>query len=40
MSFNYRQHIFHSPRFQSVVDEAIEFLSKTPIYELPPPSAL
>jgi hypothetical protein len=37
VSFDYRLHIFHSPRFQSVVDEAMEFFNKTPVHELPPP---
>lgn len=36
MSFDYRLHVFHSPRFQSVVDEAIEFFNETPVHELPP----
>jgi len=37
VSFDYRLHIFHSPRFQSVGDEAIEFFNETPIHELPTP---
>ena len=37
MNFNYQLHIFHSPRFQSVVEEAIEFFNNTPVHKLPPP---
>lgn len=37
MSFDYRLHVFHSPRFQSVVNEAIEFFNETPVHKLPPP---
>ena len=37
MGFDYRLHVFHSPRFQSVVEEAIEFFTETPVYKLPPP---
>jgi hypothetical protein len=37
VSFDYRQHIFRSPKFQSVVDEAIAFFDDTPVYSLPPP---
>ena len=36
MSFDYHLHVFHSPRFQSVVDEAIEFFNETPVHKLPP----
>ena len=39
MAFDYRLHVFHSPLFQSVVDEAIEFFDETPIHELPPPDS-
>jgi len=39
MRFDYRLHVFHSPRFQSVVDEAIEFFNQTPVRELPPPTS-
>jgi len=38
MSFDYNLHIFHSPQFQSVVDEAVRFFTSTPVYRLPPPS--
>ena len=38
MEFDYRQHIFHSPQFQSVVKEAIEFFEATPVHRLPPPA--
>jgi len=37
MSFDYHRHVFHSPRFQSVVDEAIAFFNETPIHTLPLP---
>lgn len=37
MSFDYRLHVFHSPRFQSVVSEAIEFFNGTPAHKLLPP---
>ena len=30
------QHIFRSPKFKSVVKEAVEFLAGTPVYFLPP----
>jgi hypothetical protein len=36
MSFDYRLHVLHSPRFQSVVDEAVRFYDNTPVHELPP----
>jgi hypothetical protein len=32
-------HTFHSPLFQSVVDRAIAFFTKTPVHVLPPPSS-
>jgi hypothetical protein len=35
--FDYKAHIFRSPKFRSVVDEAIKFFSKTPLQILPPP---
>ncbi|MBN1889019.1 MAG: Eco29kI family restriction endonuclease [Thermoflexales bacterium] len=37
MSFDYNSHIFRSPHFISVVDEAIEFFVTTSMYTLPPP---
>jgi len=37
MAFDYDLHVFHSPQFQSVVDEAIRFFTSTPAYRLPPP---
>jgi hypothetical protein len=37
MAFDYSLHIFHSPQFQSVVDEAIRFFTSTPVHRLPPP---
>ena len=33
---NLDRHIFHSPKFEGVVQEAIEFLTGTPIHPLPP----
>ena len=37
MDFDYSLHIFRSPKFQSVVNEAIEFFVETPLHKLPPP---
>lgn len=39
MEFDYRLHVFYSPQFKSIVDEAIEFFLKTPVQKLPPPSS-
>ena len=39
MSFDYRLHVFRSPQFQSVVEEAITFFNTTPAHELPPPGS-
>lgn len=30
------QHTFRSPKFKSVVKEAVEFLTRTPVHPLPP----
>lgn len=38
-SINPELHIFHSPNFEGVVLEAIDFLQKTPLHLLPPPGA-
>ncbi|SRR6266496_3021319 len=38
MDFDYEQHVFKSPEFQSIVGEAVEFFSKTPVHNLPPPN--
>ena len=35
-SVNPGQHTFCSPKFKSVVEEAVEFLTKTPVHPLPP----
>ena len=35
-SVNPDQHTFRSPKFKSVVKEAVEFLTKTPVHFLPP----
>ena len=37
MDFDYELHIFKAPEFQSIVNKAIAFFSKTPIHHLPPP---
>ena len=37
MEFDYDLHVFHSPQFQSVVDEAVRFFNSTPVHRLPPP---
>jgi hypothetical protein len=39
MGFDFRRHVFHSPQFHSVVDEAIEFFNNTPAHDLVPPDA-
>ena len=36
MNFDRHRHIFQSPKFQSVVDDAIKFFSETPVHKLPP----
>lgn len=36
-NFDYTEHIFRSPKFRSVVDEAVEFFIQTPLQILPPP---
>ena len=35
-SVNPDRHTFRSPKFKSVVKEAVEFLTKTPVHPLPP----
>lgn len=35
---NTELHIFRSPEFQGVVEEAVKFFESTPVHELPPPS--
>ncbi|MBN1976974.1 MAG: Eco29kI family restriction endonuclease [Anaerolineae bacterium] len=39
MRFDFRRHVFHSPQFHSVVDEAIEFFNNTPVHDLVSPDA-
>jgi len=39
MDFDYSSHVFHSPQFQSIVDEAIDFFTGTPAHRLLPPSS-
>ncbi len=34
MELDYSQHIFHSPRFRSIVNEAVAFFEQTSIYKL------
>lgn len=36
-SLNYTEHIFRSPKFRSVVEEAVDFFIQTPLQILPPP---
>jgi hypothetical protein len=36
--FNYDLHVFHSPEFKGIVDDAIAFFNETPVHRLPPPS--
>ncbi len=36
MTFDRNLHIFQSPKFQSVVNDAINFFVATPVYRLPP----
>ncbi len=36
-NFDYTAHIFRSPKFRSVVDEATSFFVQTPLHSLPPP---
>ncbi len=38
MDFDHDLHAFHSPMFQSVVDDAIRFFIGTSVWELPPPN--
>lgn len=33
-----KRHIFGSPEFQGIVDEAIRFFTESPICSLPPPT--
>ena len=37
-NFDANLHVFHSPKFQSVVDDAIKFFMETPLHRLLPPS--
>jgi len=36
-NFDYDLHVFRSPRFRGIVEEAVQFFNKTPIHSLPPP---
>ncbi|HKF36155.1 MAG TPA: Eco29kI family restriction endonuclease, partial [Ktedonobacteraceae bacterium] len=40
IDFDYNLHVFRSPKFQSVMNEAIEFFANTPLHRLPPPGQL
>src|SRR6266567_7154900 len=37
MDFDYELHVFRSPELGSIVKNAVEFFSKTPVHYLPPP---
>jgi len=37
-SFDYAEHIFRSPKFRSVVNEAADFFVQTPLQPLLPPA--
>ena len=37
-NFDANLHVFHSLKFQSVVDDAIKFFVETPVHMLPPPN--
>jgi hypothetical protein len=37
VTFDRNFHIFQSPKFQSVVNDAINFFAETPVHRLPPP---
>jgi hypothetical protein len=37
VDFDYKRHIYYSSQFKSVVEDAIQFFTETPIYRLPPP---
>ena len=36
--FNYDLHVFSSPEFSGIVDDAIRFFARTPTHNLPPPN--
>jgi Eco29kI restriction endonuclease len=36
-NFDYDLHIFRSPKFRGIVEEAIHFFNDTPVHSLPPP---
>ena len=35
--FDREKHVFHSPKYRSVVQEALTFFANTPVHPLPPP---
>jgi hypothetical protein len=35
--FDREKHVFHSPKYRSVVQEALTFFTNTPVHALPPP---
>jgi hypothetical protein len=36
-SFDFKLHVFRSPQFKDIVNDAIKFFAKTPVHALPPP---
>lgn len=39
MEFNPNIHIFKSPKVHAIINEALDFLNRTPAYQLPPPES-
>ncbi|MCL5023052.1 MAG: Eco29kI family restriction endonuclease [Nitrospirae bacterium] len=39
MEFNPNTHVFKSPKVRAIINEAIDFLNRTPAYQLPPPES-
>jgi hypothetical protein len=39
MEFNPNIHVFKSPKVHAIINEAIDFLNRTPSYQLPPPES-
>jgi hypothetical protein len=37
MKFNPDKHVFKSPKVHVIINEALDFLNRTPSYQLPPP---
>ena len=36
-SFDFKLHVFRSPQFKGIVNDAIKFFAQTPVHALPPP---